>query len=128
MRAHNDRTGRFVLGEVKLALVLHMLAGGSYLDLCLLYEVRMSYSHQVFHAVIQGWILDDRLVKINGIDYIQDWVRLEKVAVQFAKSSGGLLNGSIGAIDGWIVRIKNPSNRDNIPNPGSFYSRKGFLD
>ena len=120
-----NRLWGFVSGEVKLALTLRLLAGGSYLDMCLLYEVVSTYAYKIFHFVIQEWILDDRLVKINGVEYMQDRVRLEEVARQYSQHSGGLLNGCIGAIDGWIVRIKKPSKLDNVSNPGSFYSRKG---
>ena len=36
------------------------------------------------------------------------------------------MNGCIGALDGWIVKINKPTKRDGIANPKSFYSRKGF--
>ena len=94
--------------------------------MALLYETGESYSHLIFHDVIENWILDDRLVKINGIDFVNDEERLEKVALQFARNSGGLLTGCIGAIDGWIVKIRKPSLRDGVSNPGSFFSRKVF--
>ena len=127
MQAHYESTGGFISGEVKLALVLRMLAGGSYLDLSLLYEIAPNAVYRIFHDVIKNWILDDRLVKISGIDYVSDEERLEKVALEFARSSNGLFNGCIGAIDGWIVKIKKPSLSDDVLNPSSFYSRKGFF-
>jgi len=64
---------------------------------------------------------------MNGIDFVNVEERLEKVALQFARHSGGLLTGCIGAIDGWIVKIRKPSLRDGVANPGSFFSRKFFL-
>ena len=45
MQAHEASTGGFVSGEVKLALTLRLLAGGSYLDLALLYEVSSSSAY-----------------------------------------------------------------------------------
>jgi hypothetical protein len=39
MKAHIATYGGFICGEIKLALVLHLLAGGSYLDLALLFEM-----------------------------------------------------------------------------------------
>ena len=125
MRAHEESTGGFVSGKVKLALVLRMLAGGSYRDISLLFEIYPSNTYHISRDVINNWILDDRLVKISGIDYTSDEERLEKVALEFARSLRGLFNGCIGAIDGWIVKIKKPSLSDNVANPGSFYSRKG---
>jgi hypothetical protein len=81
MYAHEASTGGFVSGEIKLALTLRLLAGGSYLDLSLLYEVGSSYAYSILHDVVKNWILDDRLVKINGLDYINDDDRLEKGAL-----------------------------------------------
>ena len=117
----------FISGEAKLAITLRLLAGGSYLDLSLLYETGPSYAYDIFHDVVENWILDDRLIKINGIEYVSDEDRLEKVALHFARHSKGLLSGCIGAIDGWIVKIKKPTLRDGITNPGSFFSRKGYF-
>ena len=52
------------------------------------------------------WILDDRLVKINGIVFCEDEEHMGKVAREFAKKSNFIIDGCIGAIDGWIVKIK----------------------
>jgi hypothetical protein len=127
MKAHEGSTGGFISGEVKLALTLRILAGGSYLDLALLYEMSSSSAYRIFHDVVQNWILDDRLVKINGTDYLNDEDRLQKVALEFSRSSGGIFNGCIGAIDGWIVKIRKPSIKDNVSDTSSFFSRKGFF-
>jgi len=97
------------------------------LDLAILFETGFSYPYEIFHDVINNWILDDKLVKINGIEYCCDDERMKEVALQFARSSNGVLNGCIGALDGWIVKILRPSNRDRVRNPKSFYSRKGFF-
>ena len=109
--AHEGSTGGFVSGEVKLALTLRLLAGGSYLDLALLYEVGHTYAYDIFHDVVKNWLLDKRLVNIHGIEYVTNEERLEKVALEFARSSNGLFNGCIGAIDGWIVKIRKPTDR-----------------
>ena len=127
MKAHHVSTGGFVSGEVKLALTLRLLAGGSYLDLSLLYEVSPTNVYDIFHDVIKNWLLDKNLVDISGIDYVTDEERLEKVALEFARKSEGLFNGCIGAIDGWIVKIRKPTAKDNVLNPGSFFSRKGYF-
>jgi len=76
---------------------------------------------------VEAYELDDRLVKINGMEYCQDEARMNEVALQFARGSGGVMGGCIGAIDGWIVKIVRPSKRDNVMDPKSFYSRKGFF-
>ena len=77
LHAHEHTTGGFVSGEVKLALTLRLLAGGSYMDLALLFDVSFSTAYEIFHKVIKEWILDDRLVKINGVDYCEDDERME---------------------------------------------------
>lgn len=41
MKAHAATTGGYICGEIKLALVLRLLAGGSYLDLALLFRRHM---------------------------------------------------------------------------------------
>ena len=97
------------------------------MDLSLLYDIGLSYAYEIFHDVIKTWLLDDKLVKINGIDYVNDEDRLQQVALPFARSSGGLFNGCICAIDGWIVKIRRPTTKDNVTNPESFLSRKGYF-
>ena len=127
-KAHTDSTGGFISGEIKLALTLRLLAGGSYLDLSLLLEVGFTYSYGIFHHVVSQWISNNNLVNISGEDYLKDDDRMAAVAAEFCQKSNGLIRGSIGAVDGWLVRIWKPQERerDGIQNPGSFFSRKGF--
>ena len=66
LRAPEESTGGFIYGEIKLALTLRLLAGGSYLDLSLLFEMGFTYSCVVFHDVTGNWILDDIFLKIDG--------------------------------------------------------------
>ena len=129
LHAHEKTTGGFVSGEVKLALTLRLLAGGSYMDLALLFDVGFSTAYEIFHKVIKDWILDDRLVKINGIDYCEDKERMRKVALDFSNASKRVINGCIGAIDGWVVKIRKPSMKRDLKNksdPSTYFSRKGF--
>jgi hypothetical protein len=51
---------------------------------------------------------------------------MEEVAYDFGNYSNHLFGGCIGAIDGWIVKIKQPSKKDNVSNSKSFYNQKGF--
>jgi hypothetical protein len=120
-------TGDFISGEVKLALTLRLLSGGTYMDVAYIFDIGETYVFQIFFDVIANWIQDDRLVKINGIQYCKDEERMKKVALDFARASGGVMNGCIGALDGWLVKINKPTKKDGITNPRkSFYSRKGF--
>ncbi len=97
------------------------------MDLALIFETNPSYAISVFHKVIQEWILDDRLIKINGMEFCQDLDRMNDVALQFVSRSSGKIGGCIGAIDGWIVKIQRPSKQNNVMDPKSFYSRKDFF-
>ena len=99
-----------------------MLAGGSYLDLGLIFGTGTSYPYEIFCKVICHWICQDFLVKINGIEYCEDEQRMEEVARDFGNYSNHLFGGCIGAIDGWIVKNRQPSKKDNVSTPKSFYS------
>ena len=55
---------------------------------------------------------------------------MAKVADEFAKRSNYVINGCIGAIDGWIVKIRKPSiTKDlyNASDPKSYFSWRFFL-
>ena len=56
--AHMQSTGGFICGETKITLSLRLLAGGSYLDLSLLYET------EVITRVIDGF--DGRFTFVGG--------------------------------------------------------------
>ena len=99
-KAHLTDTGGWISGEVKLAVTLWMLAGGSYLDLGLIFGAGSIYPYTIFNNVITRWICKDDLVKISGLEYCKDDVRMEAVARDFADGSNHLFSECIGAIDG----------------------------
>ena len=49
----NNYHGGLLYGELKLALMLHRLAGSSYLDLCSLFCVVSTSTHDVLHEAIE---------------------------------------------------------------------------
>ena len=60
MKAHLQTTGGFICCEIKIALALRLLAGGSYLDLALLFETGSSYdAYAIFHDGLAKWNLVD---------------------------------------------------------------------
>ena len=81
---------------------------------------------QIVNDVVKNLILDNHLVKINGTDYSNDKDNLQNVSLKFSCSSGGLCNGCIGTIDGWIVMFRKSRIKDNVSDMRSFFSRKGF--
>ena len=51
--------GDFISGEVKLAMALRILAGGTYMDLGLIFELGETYAYAIFHDVIGKWMSRD---------------------------------------------------------------------
>jgi hypothetical protein len=125
--ANEATTSGFISGEVKLAITLRMLAGGSYLDLFLIYDVFETYAYTILHETVADWICNDEIIPINGKKYLNDMIHMKDVAKGFEeKCRCGAFRGCIGALDGWLVKIKRPGSKDNVTNPGDFFSRKGF--
>ena len=125
--AHQKSTGGMICGEVKLAVALRILGGGSYLDMAMVFKSTFNHANKLFVEVVFKWLCHSSFYPINGIEYVKDEERLATVATQFAQGSGGIINGCIGAIDGWVVKIKKPTReKDNVTEPSSFYSRKGY--
>ena len=125
--AHEQSTGGFVSGDIKVALTLRLLDGGTSMDLDLIFEVFDGHARKIFMDVLDNWFLDDILVKINGSEYLDDEESMMDVARDFSIGSNGILSGCIGAVDGWVVKIIKPQKkRDMVSNAGSYYSRKGY--
>lgn len=115
-----------VCGEVKLALTIRMLAGASYLDLLLIYEVSVKKLYEFFHECI-GWI--NVTFSFRLVQYLQDenTFALTDISDGFSNRSDEIFCGCIGAIDGMAVRIKCPTfSKDDVRDPGNYYCRKGF--
>ena len=117
-KVHGITTGGFISGEVKVALTLRMLAGGSYLDLALLYPMSVCHVYRCFHYVLNNWICNDEVIKISFYDNLDNSDEMDRVAREFAYgSSSGILGGCIGVLDGWLVKIICPTSvRDGVKN------------
>jgi hypothetical protein len=124
--AHRASTGGFVSGEVKLALTLRILGGGTYMDMAMIFETSFNHAHKIFKHVIVEWLCHKAFYPIDGIKYCCNEEEMKNVALQFASASNGVISGCIGALDGWVVKILKPTRRDNVPDAQSFYSRKGY--
>lgn len=124
--AHAQSTGGFVSGEIKLAITLRILGGATYMDCALLFEVSFNHAHKIVKSVVQDWLLHKSFYPISGIRYCCDDAKMREVALQFSQASRGVMNNCVGALDGWVVKIKKPTKSDGVDNPQSFYSRKGY--
>ena len=126
-QAHLNSSGGYVSGEVKLALAIRMLAGGGPLDLSVIFDISPSHCQTIFIWVLVNWIIGPNIGKMDIVRYMNDEEAMKKVSQGFARRSNGVLRGAIGAIDGWLVKIQRPwVSRDNVKDPASFFSRKGF--
>ena len=126
-QAHLNSSGGYVSGEVKLALAIRMLAGGGPLDISVIFDISPSHCKTIFIWVLVNWIIGPNIGKMDIVRYMNDEEAMKKVSQGFARRSNGVLRGAIGAIDGWLVKIQRPwVNRDNVKDPASFFSRKGF--
>ena len=126
--AQKAASGGYVCGEVKLAITLRLLAGGSYLDLACLYHVGYSHVYSIFHSCIMEWICNDDVIKFHGLEYLDNSREMERNAHIFRNNGchGGIFAGCIGALDGWIVKIRCPKDSDGVGGTEGFYCRKGF--
>ena len=91
----------------------------------------MTYAYKILHDVVSNWINDDSLVNISGEDYLNDDRRMAKVANDFATGSKRILKRAIGALDGWLVKIKRPTKiRDKVSKSSllSFVINNDYLN
>jgi hypothetical protein len=96
----------FLSGEVKLALMLHILGGGLYLDMALLFESSFNHSRKIVKYVVKNRLVHESFKPTNGVAYCQNDAKMQEVAMQFSCASRGVINGCIGALDGWVVKIQ----------------------
>ena len=112
-----------IQGEVKVAVSLRMLAGGSYLDLIPMFDVS-SYVYVIFRQFLD-WVLST--MQFPLVDWLmnRNWEVLEHLALQFAEKSNAIFYGPFASLDGVAIRIHSPRLKE-VPDPGNYCCRKGF--
>ena len=119
-----------VCGEVRVAIGLRLLCGGSYLDLVgRTYGVQSAQSVYTYFHIFISWL--DRTFSFPPVALLQRLKdgdksaldELKLIANHFAVDSDGVFMGCIGAIDGLAVRIRSPS---NVADPSNYFCRKCF--
>ena len=113
-----------IAGEVKMAIAIRMLAGGSYLDLIPLFGVCQGSVYNVFNQFLD-WILATLEFPLVEWLRMKKWGSLYQIRDQFAEQSNGVFNGVMGALDGVAIRIRCPR-LSEVPDTGNYYCRKGF--
>ena len=129
-RANMTTTGGYLSGEIRVAIALRLLGGGSFLDISTIFDVSYSTTYEVFHYVTEKWFCKDWVAEYSLEKNLSDPDALYETSKKFSAKgrSNGILGGIIGAIDGWLVKIKSPSyKRDGVRNSGTYFSRKGFF-
>lgn len=118
-------TAPLIAGEVKVALSVRMLAGGSYLDLVPLFDVSIASLCVVFGDFLD-WVL--QTLEFPLVRWIRDesWDVLNHLANQFAEKPNGVFFGPFAALDGLAIRIRSPTEKE-VPDPGNYHCRKGFF-
>jgi hypothetical protein len=117
--------GGFIPGEMKIAMMIRILSGASYLDLLMGYSVASCTVFKCFHEGIE-WI------KLTFSFPLVQWLKdenveaLERISDGFSAASGDVFKGVIGAIDGLAIKIRCPTLSEDIADPGNYYCRKGF--
>lgn len=116
--------GGLIAGEVKVAISLRILAGGSYLDLMPLFDVSVSHIYVIFEQFL-SWVGTAFNFPLHKYLHDKNWPALATIAENFSYGSNGVFSGIIGAIDGLAIRIRSPR-LSEVTDPGNYYCRKGF--
>lgn len=115
---------KFVSGEIKMALSIRFLAGGSYLDLSPLFGVSISHIYNILDDFLK-WILSTFNFPLVELLRSKNYIALEHLANDFAEKTSGIFWGTFGSLDGLAVRIRCP-NKNEVHDPGNYFCRKGF--
>ncbi len=121
------KSGGAICGEVRVAIFIRLLAGASYLDLMVIFDLCHQPVFMSFHMVC-NWI--QRTLKFPFVRALEDEDvdYFERVSADFAyAASDGVFKGCIGALDGLAVRIKRPVATATLRDPGAYFCRKGFF-
>ena len=118
-QARLAKWGQLVLPEVKVAMALRFLAGGSALDLKLIYRVSKSY---VYDCV---WLVVDAINNRLPVEFpIDDKTKLRKMEQEWCNLPAGRRcpgwRGQVGALDGVHFPMIAPTLKD-VANPMQYF-------
>jgi hypothetical protein len=90
-------------------------------------DVSPDYCNRISRRVMQHWICHSKVIPINYYTQVLNSQEgQDKIRKNFSSKSDGIFSGCIGALDGWLVRIRCPK-LSEVDNPGKYFSRKGFF-
>ena len=67
---HHRTSGGFICGEVKLAITLRILAGGSYLDVSEIFDIDADSCYPILHKVTKDCVVLNDEFKIDIEEYL----------------------------------------------------------
>jgi len=106
---------------MRLSITLRWLAGGSYLDLAAAHHQSISSVYLHIGTTINAI---DKLLTLRFPYDDEQW--LQESSRGFTRNERSPIEGCVAALDGIAVKIAEPSLRD-VPNPSTYYNRKGFF-
>ena len=110
-----------------MTISIKLLAGGNALYLAVIFDIYPTHLSYILEEVLNDWIINPNIDELDIIKYLSDKSVMNRVSNGFSQRSNGVLNGAIGALDGWLVKIRRPYQyMDGKTNPVPFYSRKGY--
>jgi DDE superfamily endonuclease len=120
----DERKIPLIAGEIKVAISIRMLAGGSYIDLVPLFHVSTSHLYNIVDLFL-AWIL--KTFEFPLVPWLRErnWDALTNLANFYAEKSNGIFFGPFSGLDGLAVRVKCPKESE-VADPGNYFCRKGF--
>lgn len=127
-KANIKTTGRYISGEIKVAVGLRILAGGSYLDAACIFGIHFRHIQTIFQECVKDWFCCDQVSPLILDDALQNEEALIKFASFFANGKCPSFTGVIGVLHGWLVRIRLLALKRFLGSitTGGYWSPKGF--
>ena len=102
-----------------------MLAGASYLDVYLMYDVLSSKIYEFFED-ISSWINETFYFPLVDAFRNENIEFFTNVSNSFLEDTDRIFVGCIGAIDGMAVKVRCLTLTQFLRNPGAYYCCKGY--
>lgn len=116
-------SGNYIQAEIRVAVFLRMMAGGSAHDISLAYRIGESSVYQVFQKLLE--VVCERL-PFESFPDSSDERGFRRMAAEFSESRphSNPLRGCVAALDGIQIQIEKPP---KWYNPLHYFCRKGFF-
>ena len=120
-RMAGSRNG-LVETEVRVAIVVRILSGSSYLDMILTWHISQPTIYRIFHET-KGVLL-----QVLRFDVFPNNSTCRKNASEFSCSRTRInpLYGCVGALDGVTIRIRKPTSADCTDPEGNYHRKRYF--